>query len=76
MDGGQIDGQEVMVTMCKPQKGAPVRRHKFDHDSNRRYFFCNFTNINFALDLDHLVDRRAVPRAVPRVALRAVVVAV
>ena len=39
MDGGQIDGQEVMVTMCKPQRGGGnannQRRHKFDHDSRR-----------------------------------------
>ena len=35
MDGGQIDGQEVMVTMVKPTRGGGPRRHKFDHDSRR-----------------------------------------
>lgn len=35
MDGGQIDGQEVMVTMVKPTRGGP-RRHKFDHENRRR----------------------------------------
>ena len=40
MDGGQIDGQEVMVTMVKPTRGGGPRRHKFDHDS-RRFDFIN-----------------------------------
>ena len=38
MDGGQIDGQEVMVTMVKPTRGGGPRRHKFDHDSRRLDF--------------------------------------
>ena len=38
MDGGQIDGQEVMVTMVKPMRGG-MKRHKFNHNA-RRYNIC------------------------------------
>ena len=70
LDGGQIDGQEIMVTLCKPQRGGngPVRRHKFDHD-NRRYNFYQNWKKNF-LDLVLLDD----PLVVHHVAHRAAAV--
>ena len=43
MDGGQVDGQEIMVTMCKPSRAGAARgggggaRHKFDHDERKRF---------------------------------------
>lgn len=36
MDGGQVDGQEVIVSIVKGINRGGVRRHKFNHDKRSR----------------------------------------